>query len=919
MAYAAGQLDEAARFHQSSLEISRRIGDASGVRAQENNLATILSDRGKSAEALAILEEHLRSARTAGRRADEITASINIAGIYKDLGRIAEARTIYEGVLQQARMSGDRHAEALALNSLGNIHDVVGRATEARTAYEGALTIERVMGSRSGEAKVLGNLAMLASESGHFREAMSQFEKSRKLARECGARQWEASAAVGIGVIHTETGRHADALLAFEQALALYRSMGNPLKEASTRRQIGYIHKATGRDAEALADFEAALKAAVAAGAKQEETWARGALAGAYHDAHKLAESVAQYEQSLELARKLGDRETESKGLSNIALVYYSLGRKAEALAAHEAGLKLDRELGNLRGEAITLLNIGAYFFREKDHERALKMYRESLAIAERIGLVHTQYDAHGNIGLVHHMRQEWDKAIAEYRMAIAAIERVRVNVREGSLKTGFLAQHVSFYYRLADCLEAAGDVNGALAVAEQVKARGLNDLLQAGRVDIRKSLTEGERAEEQRLSSSVTEAALALQAAQGRQVREAAQLKALVQQVSEARTAHEAYRLRLFLAHPQLETQQAAFAPATLQELNRVLFAGQPGLMVVSYLVVHEHVLIYVLTAGDDPAGPARLRIHRVKVDHERLKEEIELFGEGCRQPGPATGPSPLHDWLIGPIEADLADKQHLVIVPDGLLHSVPFQALRGNDKKYLIERCSVSYAPSMTALVKMKALAERRRKARGQDKADLLVVGRPEFGPGLADLPDSEPEARDVAALYGKRAVLLLGRAADRTAVVKALASARYIHIATHGLVNEANPLYSALALSVQKGQDDGLLYARDLIDLDLRAELVVLSACETALGKRVAGEGVLGLTWAVFVAGSPSTMVSQWSVADVSTRMLMTDFHRRLAAGTPKATALREAQLAMLKSKATRHPFHWAPFILVGDWGE
>jgi CHAT domain-containing protein len=185
-----------------------------------------------------------------------------------------------------------------------------------------------------------------------------------------------------------------------------------------------------------------------------------------------------------------------------------------------------------------------------------------------------------------------------------------------------------------------------------------------------------------------------------------------------------------------------------------------------------------------------------------------------------------------------------------------------------------------------------------------------------------------------------LLLGDRADRANVLAALAAARIVHLATHGLVNETNPLYSAVALSPRAGADDGRLYARDLLDLDLHANLVVLSACETALGQQVKGEGVLGLAWSLFVAGAPASVVTQWSVADESTNVLMVEFHRRVAAGADKAEALRQAQLALLNgydarsgrlrgvggtadetpSKPDRgrlHPFYWAPFVLIGNW--
>lgn len=275
-----------------------------------------------------------------------------------------------------------------------------------------------------------------------------------------------------------------------------------------------------------------------------------------------------------------------------------------------------------------------------------------------------------------------------------------------------------------------------------------------------------------------------------------------------------------------------------------------------------------------------------------------------------------------MAPAQEELNGKTHLLIIPDGLLHTLPFQALRDGNGKCLIEHHAVSYAPSVTAVVKMGELADgRQKKDRLGQRGQLLAVGRPLFGSGLKDLPATGPEVNQIAALF-KQAEVLEGEKATKKKVAADMPRMRYVHFATHGLLNETAPLYSAIALSNDSGRDDGLLEARELLDMDLHAELVVLSACQTALGQQVNGEGVLGLTWALFVAGTPSTVVTQWSVADESTSTLMVDFYRRLlpGAGTEeisKAEALRQAQLRLMKEGSHKHPYYWAPFVLVGDW--
>jgi CHAT domain-containing protein len=199
------------------------------------------------------------------------------------------------------------------------------------------------------------------------------------------------------------------------------------------------------------------------------------------------------------------------------------------------------------------------------------------------------------------------------------------------------------------------------------------------------------------------------------------------------------------------------------------------------------------------------------------------------------------------------------------------------------------------------------------------VVAVGGVAFTPDLKELPASGPEAEAVAKAFGGKAEVLRGAGATRAAVSRAAPPARVLHLATHGLVNDTRPLFSAVAVAPARKDDDGRLYAHDVTALDLSAELVVLSACETARGKEYRGEGTVGLAWAFFVAGAPAVVVSQWSVADDATAALMEAFHRRVAAGSDRdrAESLRQAQLGLLKDRRTRHPFYWAPFVFTGDW--
>jgi CHAT domain-containing protein len=287
----------------------------------------------------------------------------------------------------------------------------------------------------------------------------------------------------------------------------------------------------------------------------------------------------------------------------------------------------------------------------------------------------------------------------------------------------------------------------------------------------------------------------------------------------------------------------------------------------------------------------------------------------------------------LLKPAADQLRGKTNLVIAPDDTLWDLPFQALLTEANRFLIEDAAISYAPSLTVLREMM----KRRKNQSTDAAptSLLALGNPLLGKEMNNratltlrdekldpLPEAEQEVKALRQLYGtSRSKVYIGAEAREDRVKSEAGQAKILHFAAHGMLNNASPMYSHLVLAESGVNEDGLLEAWELMQLDLKADLAVLSAGETARGRIGAGEGMIGLSWAMFVAGVPSIVVSQWKVESAGTRDLMVNFHRALISqpGTrqkpTKATALRQAALKLMKNAETGHPFYWAGFILVG----
>jgi CHAT domain-containing protein len=281
------------------------------------------------------------------------------------------------------------------------------------------------------------------------------------------------------------------------------------------------------------------------------------------------------------------------------------------------------------------------------------------------------------------------------------------------------------------------------------------------------------------------------------------------------------------------------------------------------------------------------------------------------------------------------------LCIVPDGALWELPFQALHAGARGYLLEQYAVFYAPSLSVLREMGRRRDARTSAPRGGKpssgASLFALGNPVLSGAivaragatrdepLSQLPSAEREVNTLGQLYGReRSRILIGPQAREAAVKSEAGGYRVLHFATHALLDDRNPMYSRILLASEPdgSGEDGLLEAWEVMKLNLSAELTVLSACQTARGRVAPGEGMIGMSWALFVAGSPAAVVSQWEVDSERSATLMVEFHRNLLRSTPggrrsqtKSEALRQAALKLLRGPYS-HPAYWAGFILIGD---
>lgn len=627
---------------------------------------------------------------------------------------------------------------------------------------------------------------------------------------------------------------------------------------------------------------------------------ARGLAHVAYVE-HDYATARARGEEAVQIIEALlaSARHPTDRGLAThrrlaaVALVTVgraelALGHLDAAQAAFERALQYARLGGSRDIEASALGAAGAAALQRNDFARALALYEDSLRIEAPVGNVHELIHIHAGIARSLAGLHRPDEALAAARRALTLVEDVRAELGEPGLRSGYLENKQAIYQRAVRLALASSRPHEAFELAERSRSRAFLDLL-GNRATLSKGRTRALVDEEVALRARVAEARAAVAEADdegdARQARQAVEL------------AERAYRT--FLERVRKESLEQAslmtVEPVTLAETQALL---PEGTTLLEYLVGERDVVVW---AVDRTAA----RAFRLPVERVGLVTEVQQFraaiADRAALPAVEDRARALFDRLVAPA-LRAVHGERLVIVPHDVLHYLPFAALRSPDGHWLVERYAITTLPSASVL---KYLGDK-EAATG---ATTLAIGNPDLGPGL-ELRFAEREARLVAEREPATTVLVRAEATEARAKAL-LGGAGIVHFATHGELSENDPLSSALLLA-PGGGDDGRLEVREVLGLDLHARLVVLSACETGLGKLSRGDELVGLQRAFLYAGTPAVVTTLWKVDDRASFELVRVFYERLAAAD-SAPALRQAQVEVMKTYA--HPFAWAAFVLTG----
>ena len=799
---------------------------------------------------------------------------------------IALQRMVAEKIGDQAGIAGSWLNTGLVKQSQDEHEAALVATLKAFTLYEAS-------GNKRGMALAWENLSDEYRALGDYRRAFDVTQKSLRLSEETNHRRGMMISLSEFGLIYAHQNNAEQAFAHFEKALAIAHELGDTLSIAMLRHDLALQYKSFGN----------------------------------------LDRSLEIYQQLLKQIEN--DRGGAAMIRDQIGRIYAAQKRYEEALTYHREALAGLDATKNRRATVVTLNNIAAVHLAQENYAEALKVSEEAVSLSRGKGRKSDLYVSLINLGYSEFGLNRLSQARQTFTEAVSIIEKLRTQTAGGvQERQRYFERGLAAHQGLLSVLVKENQPREALIFAERAKARVLLDMLQQGRVRVNKAMTVSEQEEERRLKSELTQLNRALTRLTQSEKQDASQISEVEAKLEKARLDYEAFQNSLYAAHPELKTKRGEAPIINAPELAGLLPNASSALL--EYVVTDDKTFLFAITKPGDEAD-VEVQAYTLPVKREELAKQIESFRQrlATRDLGFRASAVKLHDLLLKPAQAQLRGKNNLVIAPDSSLWDLPFQALVDNSNRFIIENASITYAPSLTVLREMTKRRTNQSTTLAPPK--LLAVGIPQrdgdtvkrTGSTLRNhnfdpLPEAGEEVKALGRLYGaSRSKIYVGREAREDLLKTEAAAANILHFTTHGTLNNASPMYSHLTLAEGGPNDDGLLEAWELMQLDLKADLAVLSACETARGRIGAGEGMIGFSWAMFIAGVPSIVVSQWKVESAGTRDLMVHFHRSLISPfgstktkASKSDALRQAALKLMKNPATSHPFYWAGFVLVGD---
>jgi CHAT domain-containing protein/tetratricopeptide (TPR) repeat protein len=952
----AEDAERALAAYRDALELWTAAGEAGARALAARRLGEALLALGQSGPAVAALRQALSLGREAGDPETECLCLSALILAEVEAGALADAQVHAQQALALGLSSGSRRCEAAAQNAAGEVASFTGRTPDAPAHYERAIAIGRQLGDRRIEARALLNLGYAMADLSRLAEARGAYEAALVGWRTTGDRRGEARTLIGLAQAHGIAGEKQEALRRYDEARGLVASLGDRWGEAVVESGMGAAYFQLGDPESSIGHYTRAVELFRAAGVRYGEAANRLHLGASLAAVGRREEALAEEGRALAMARALSDARLEARALQRIGQVLADLGRVDDALGSQRQAASIARGVGDVRAESEALSAIGELVARGGCNQEARRSFADARGLAREARDRYSESKALLGLARISSACGRLDDAVEEVRASLALVEDLRAEVAGLELRASYMASirdrhelEIELHTRRHALDPTQGHDARAFEAAEAARARSLLDALAGVRAGIHEGVDPALLAREVAVRQQLNAMAGRLTRLT-RAEREAA--PELEQAVDALRREDRELRGRLRAESPRYAGLVDP-RPRSLAEIQGSVLDEQSVLL--HYFVGRSRSYLWAITRGGIAARVLPGSRDMEAVVRPYLATLGEPTGPRARRPavGFETGPagaaaSAVSEMLLAPI-GDMLERRRILVVADGILETLPFAALpdprpapgAGEVPEPLLRRHEIVTLPSASTLALARAgeppapwtesvvvfadpvfeADDPRLPPRGSRAPEGAGLRRAGRGVAFPRLLGSAHEARRIAAAATVSDLRIGARASRAGALDAGLGRHRVVHFATHAYVDVERPELSSVVLSLydERGEPrDGFLRLNDVYNMRLPVDLVVLSACSSALGKPVAGEGLTSLVRGFMYAGARRVLASLWKVDDEATAELMAHFYEGLwRRGLSPSAALREAQLAISSQRRWRDPFYWAAFVVSGDW--
>lgn len=992
-----GQYAEAVECYEKSLEIKGKLGDMAGEGATLNNLGNVYNIQGQHTKALEHYEKSLGIAGKLGDVAAEAGALNSMGLVHRGWGQYSEAVKYYEKSLEIARRLGDLGAEGRSLNNLGNVYSLLGRYSKAVEYYEKAFEVAGKLGDPAGQGTALNNLGLVYTDLGQFFKAAACYQRSLALKRQLGDLRGEGKVLNNFGLVYADAGQYPKAMDYYEKALEVFRKLGDAGGEGDAAGNLGNLYNAWGRYSEAAACYEHSLEIAGKLGDPAGQGNALNNLGLVYVARGQYLKAVEHYEKALAVKTKLGDVRGQGVTLMNLGRIYAQRGDYDKARAYFEAALVKYKEIGvpldwpkKLMGDLYLDLgdagraepflkeaghnsSMGRLHLFKSDYQGAKDYYERLRQSAEKNRDMEDLFTAYTGLGTAYEGIRDHNRAEEYFLKAVNLTEDLRSSLPKAERETFFDVRTNGFlrtapYEGLARVRIRMNRPLEAFKDSEYTKSRTFAEAMSRWSPSTGFDIPADTLNKDRELNDEL--------AAHKKKAREAYE-KSNQEAISAIEPRVKERERELEVHVKMLREKFPLFAATKYPEpMGLGETALKPNEWVLAYHVTDPGTIVY-LTKGKEIIQARFKPIPRQEIENLvlRFRKPLEIvpgeddFDEKLRSFDLAAGKT-LSDLLLSDVLEILPRHVPLIVAPDGILGTLPFEMLALNgqgsiktDKdlpyisgeEFFGDRNFISYCQSVTALTLSRIHAKGKsaeagllaiadpvfqendeRMANAPEKKALTgVPASPYVRQSLMAVEDTGPAgklefprlsltgglAKALEEMHAKNSNIYTGFDADKTYFMEKISPSlnRYdkVVFATHGYFGKDLPgiMEPVLVLSLVPSGTDGYLRMTEVMGLDMNADIVALTACQTGLGKRISGEGTMAMGRAFQYAGARSVLMSLWSVSEASSVNLVESFFLNMKEGRTKSEALAAAR-AEIRKKGFDHPFFWAGFILVGE---